>query len=344
MKQYLLPHGGCYYKAGMHTHTNISDGKLSPEEIKQIYMEKGYSIVAFTDHEILVPHPSLTDENFVAITSYEVSVGEKHPGIPGAKKCYHLNLYAKDPKQDVSAVFSMHYVWNDRMKSHVSPEAAAVDYRRVYSVEAVNDLIAKANADGFLVCYNHPLWSLQNYTDYAGLRGLWGVEVYNHSCTCAGYYETPQAYIDLLHENIEIFPVCSDDAHHAFECGGGWLMVNAERLEYSAVINALERGDFYASSGPEIKEFSIDGDTIHVSCSEAVSIGIVTERRTMRHARGTVDAPITEADFDLSKYIEDSKNTPFTPWRPFIRLEVVDKYGKTAYTRPYYLDQLDQTE
>ena len=62
----------------------------------------------------------------------------------------------------------------------------------------------------------------------------------------------------------------------------------------------------------------------------------------MRTARGTVDAPITEAELDLSKVISDSRNAPYTQWTPFVRLEVVDKYGKVAYSRPFYLSELTE--
>ena len=68
MKKYLIPQNGRFYKANLHTHSTVSDGHLTPEEIKRVYMENGYSIVAFTDHEILLPHNELTDENFLAVT------------------------------------------------------------------------------------------------------------------------------------------------------------------------------------------------------------------------------------------------------------------------------------
>ena len=47
--QVLLPETG-YYKANLHCHTTIFDGKLTPEETKRVYQEQGYSIIAFTDH------------------------------------------------------------------------------------------------------------------------------------------------------------------------------------------------------------------------------------------------------------------------------------------------------
>ena len=55
MKTYLLPKEGNFYKANLHCHTTVSDGKRTPEEIKELYMRNGYSIVAYTDHEVLIP-------------------------------------------------------------------------------------------------------------------------------------------------------------------------------------------------------------------------------------------------------------------------------------------------
>jgi len=38
MKRYLLPEAGEFYKANLHCHTNVSDGKFSPEEVKAMYV------------------------------------------------------------------------------------------------------------------------------------------------------------------------------------------------------------------------------------------------------------------------------------------------------------------
>ena len=50
----LIDENKNFYKANMHAHSVYSDGKLTPEQIKKAYVEKGYSIVAFTDHEVVV--------------------------------------------------------------------------------------------------------------------------------------------------------------------------------------------------------------------------------------------------------------------------------------------------
>ena len=38
------------YKANLHSHSNLSDGKLSPTEMKELYKANGYDILAITDH------------------------------------------------------------------------------------------------------------------------------------------------------------------------------------------------------------------------------------------------------------------------------------------------------
>ena len=65
----------------MHCHTTISDGHFTPEEIKKLYMEKGYSIVAYSDHELIRDHSDLSDENFLAITSSEFSIDDTVPSF-----------------------------------------------------------------------------------------------------------------------------------------------------------------------------------------------------------------------------------------------------------------------
>ena len=107
MKQYLLPEAGSFYKVNLHAHTVISDGRLTPEEVKEIFKAHGYSAVAFTDHEIMLDHSDLTDDGFVALTAYEYGfdLSKRNPVsavYEGAVKTHehtpkvHLNLYSKD--------------------------------------------------------------------------------------------------------------------------------------------------------------------------------------------------------------------------------------------------------
>ena len=76
MKKYLLPKDGRFYKANLHCHTNYSDGTMTPQQVKEHYMAHGYSIVAYTDHHIMVPHMELRDADFLPLIGVELNVDE----------------------------------------------------------------------------------------------------------------------------------------------------------------------------------------------------------------------------------------------------------------------------
>ena len=46
MRKYLLPKEGSFYKANLHCHTTLSDGKMTPQEVKDYYLKNRYNIVA----------------------------------------------------------------------------------------------------------------------------------------------------------------------------------------------------------------------------------------------------------------------------------------------------------
>ncbi|MBE6674237.1 MAG: PHP domain-containing protein, partial [Ruminococcaceae bacterium] len=62
MKKYIISPKLNWYRANMHCHTTVSDGSLTPEQVKEEYKKMGYSIVAYTDHEIIREHNDLTDD------------------------------------------------------------------------------------------------------------------------------------------------------------------------------------------------------------------------------------------------------------------------------------------
>ena len=137
-----------------------------------------------------------------------------------------------------------------------------------------------------------------------------------------------------------VFPISSDDAHALSGCFRGWVQVKADKLEYKAVMDALERGDFYASTGPEIHELYIEDGIVHIECSDAREIFLHTERRETRAKRGTAESPVREANFDLKKFIAASGNRIAMRYRPWFRLEVIDHAGRNAVTRAFYVDEL----
>ena len=336
MKKYLLTKEGKFYKANLHMHTNISDGRMSVEETKQAYLEKGYSIVAFTDHEVMVPHTELSDETFLALTSTEIAFNQESPHPFPYLKCYHLNLYSKEPLKSDYSTFNIRSIWLAHSLQYVTDEQVKVNYKKVYSTDCVNDIIRKAKEEKCLVSYNHPVWSLQGYEDYINLKGLWGVEWYNTGCVNAGYKDSIKPIDELLRKGERVFPLATDDSHGLDDRFGGWVMVKAKNLNYDTIFNALEVGDFYSSSGPEILELTLEDGIINVKTSSCYRIILTTDRRETIFVNGD---DINCATFDINSYLEESKTNINQP--QYIRITVIDSTGNEAYSRAYFIDELE---
>ena len=97
MFSYIAP-GAKQYRANLHSHTNLSDGTLTPEQMVQAYQEKGYSILAITDHEAPYDHTALSTDDFLLLTGYEAYIRPSPTcEFDLFKPEIHLNLLAKDP-------------------------------------------------------------------------------------------------------------------------------------------------------------------------------------------------------------------------------------------------------
>ena len=117
MKKYLLPKTGFFYKANMHCHTTLSDGKLTPQEIKEHYKNKGYSVVAFTDHDIFIPHPELKDDNFLPLNGFEVEINQENTeNIHAAKTC-HICFVALNENITEQPMWNPEYLFGNAPKN-----------------------------------------------------------------------------------------------------------------------------------------------------------------------------------------------------------------------------------
>lgn len=340
MKKYLLPNEGRFYKACMHVHTTISDGTTTPEETKKIYMEKGYSIVAFTDHEVIVPHNDLADENFLPITSYEMGINDNGNTWPFTKT-YHLNYYSPDKNAGSHPCFDINYTnYNKAISSNVTEEMKKFQYDRVYTNDCINDIVKKCNDLGGLVSYNHPYWSHQNYSDYINLKGFWGVEVHNTGGGAGGYIEQVTPYKDLLDAGEHLVPLCTDDAHYPSQMGGGWIMVKAKSLDYDVVFSALKNKDLYSSTGPEIYDLFYEDGKVQIKTSKARRIYMSTNCRSDQLFRGANNVLVENATFDLNYLIKSCNEQKAPLNRCYFRFTVEDDNGNKAYTRAYFLDEI----
>lgn len=329
-----------YYKANLHTHSIVSDGRLTPEEVRDAYKGEGYSILALTDHSVIVEHPQLNQEDFLMITGVEIDMDDRDdPTGICRRRQKHLCLLSKTP----------HNNWlpykDPEPKETSVPYEQYMDYggmSREYSAENANRVIKACNEHGYLVTYNHPCWSLENYPDYAPLEGLWGMEYRNTGSINLGYDENNgRIYDDFLLQGKRLMPICADDMHRAVKPNGmvclarAWTMVGAEELTYESVIEALEQGELYSSCGPEIHSVAWDGEKVHVKCSPCARIQVLTHTRVAGVAEGE---DLTEATLDIAKWVPWAKKHE----NAYLRVIVTDAKGYYAVTRAYFKDELEE--
>ncbi len=332
----LLPETGTYYKANMHCHSTFSDGHATVEELKEIYKRHGYSIVAFTDHNVMLDHSDLNDSGFMAITGYEMDVNDESNGRSRSHTpCTHICFYSKDPHNTAIPCFHPQYIRHGQLVEELRATqkySGTPDYIRDYW--NVNDMIEKTCREGFLACFNHPTWSEQDLDDYRNIRGVFAMEIYNHGCAVDGYPEfNDHAYDEMLRRGNKIFCIASDDNHNKrpeghprWDSCGGFIMIKAEKLEYNTIMKALEKGDFYASTGPEIYDLWVEGEEIHIRCSPVEKIAYTTYGRRASVATGEkVGDKITEAVLKASG-TEDR----------YGRITLYDGAGHFAWTRAYF--------
>lgn len=327
--KYLLPQVP-YYKANLHTHSTISDGKWTPDEVKRFYKDNGYSILALTDHNVTIDHSNMTEPGFLMITGVEVDIP-----VANARKTCHLCMLSRDP----------HLQWIPFRDPDILPhmhsyeaQCACEELPREYCPENINRVIAKANEKGFLVTYNHPAWSLEYYPDYSPLEGLWAMEYCNSSCLASGYDEhNGWVFREFLNIRKDLMPIMADDAHNVlhgksgYPCAGiAWTMIGAEKLEYDCVMDALARGNLYSSTGPEIHGLTWDEGILRLTCSPAAKIRLIKNRRPGRMVWGE---GVTEAEFNLRKWIELSQDDP-DAWFYVIVNAADGTYAVTRAFRP----------
>ena len=341
MRTYLLPQGGRFYKANLHCHTTVSDGRLSPEEVKRAYMAHGYSIVAYTDHDVMIDHSELAEDGFLPLRGYEMEINESaHTGslLRHLKTC-HMCLIALDP--DVTRQVCWH------REKYVPRQAAAFrdkvdfdrrlpDYERIYTCAGISDMMQKGRAGGFFVTYNHPAWSREGAAEYLGYSGMHAMEICNWSGLAAGHEDyAPYIYDDMLRHGKRIYCISADDNHNnksdPYEDSfGGFTMVKAERLEYRTIAKALLDGHFYASQGPEIHELYVEDGRVHITCSPARQISIATGARCNESVWERDGKLLTGASFQL------------LPDCDYFRLTVTDAEGRHANTNAYFMDSLNK--
>ncbi|MEN6384269.1 MAG: CehA/McbA family metallohydrolase [Phycisphaerales bacterium] len=223
---------GCWYKAALHVHTTASDGDVNlPERIRQ-YMEKGYDVVAVTDHWKTNKIDKFSDEKFLVINGMEAH--------PRGNHFVCLNL----PE-------------GFEIKKDLEPQQV---------INVVND-VGGCVIYGHPYWLGHNINDMTSVNGYVAIEVYNGTCDVGISKGCSSVH-----WDQLLVKGHILPAVAVDDIHTSRDINLGWTMIKAGGLNTKEIMNSLKTGCYYASCGPEIKKYSVENGVVRIECSPVSKI------------------------------------------------------------------------
>lgn len=296
---------GRFFRGNLHTHSTLSDGILEPDEVCRRYKAEGYDFIALTDHFIgqygypIADTKPFRDNMFTTILGAELHSGAMENG-----ELWHI-LAAGLPED---------FAPSNTPGFHPVPDQ-----------ESGPEIARRAREAGAFVVIAHPQWSGLTLNDARSIDAAHAVEIYNHGCATgcdrADGFHTADL---LLSEGRQLSLVATDDAHFSEpDHFGGWVMVKAEANTPALLLEALKRGDFYSSQGPEIKGVRLSAKELTVECTAVVSVIVQGQGSAATAIHGH---SLTSASVPLERFAS-------SPW---IRATIIDRSGKRAWTNPIW--------
>jgi hypothetical protein len=296
-----------WYKGNTHAHTLNSDGDSTPDEVARWYREHRYQFVVLTDHNYLTSVDGLNalhgaDEKFLVVKGEEVtSTFDKKP--------IHVN--GLDVARSVGA---------QKGESVVDVIQRSVDaIRAAKGVPSVNhpNFGWAITADELRQVRNTRLFEVFN--GHPRVNNLGG----------GGVPGTEAAWDSILSAGVLLYGIAVDDAH-AFKRPGdptvplpgtGWVHVRAPRLESRAILDALERGDFYASTGVELQDYQVTADAMTITVKQETwakyRIQFIGKAGRLLHEAASSPATYT-----------------FKGGEGYVRARILESNGWMAWTQP----------
>lgn len=289
---------GRFRRGSLHSHSDRSDGALSPEDVALRYRDAGYDFVAITDHFRAEYGFPVTDTRSLRTPDFTTLVGAE--------------LHA--PRTEVGSSW------------HIVAVGLPLDFRPPGPGETGPELARRARADGAFIGMAHPAASLLTLADAESLDAAHAVEVYNALAAREDRGDSWHLTDVLLGRGHRLTAYAADDAHFQPHDPPGcvsWVQVRAEALDPAALLTALKAGHYYASTGPELHDVRIDDGLLTVRCSPARKILLTGGTPGLQVIEGK---DLTEGTLPVAMFSTG-----------YCRVTVEDADGGRAWTNPIHL-------
>ena len=316
-----------FLKGQLHAHTGASGDSETPvADVVRWYDEHDYDFIVITDHNRITEAEG-TDGMLV---------------FPGVELTQNLDVCYPPPEGDNRCLLHVNALFVDPSRSD---DAAAVTRPGSPDrVELFDHGVRVSGALGGIAQLNHPNFHYAADARVLGLvarRGLTIFELANEAVDSNndGDERHPSLEVvwdDVLSSGARLWGTATDDAHHYYDAAEvrargelahtgdrGFVMVRAERNRDS-IRDAIQRGDFYSSSGVLLEDVRAAERSVEVVVS-AQSPGehefrFIGNGRVVHRERGR------EARFDAGR-----------AKLRYVRVVVEDPKGRKAWTQPHFL-------
>lgn len=293
-----------WYKGNLHTHSYWSDGDEFPEMIMDWYKSNGYHFVALSDHNILaagekwkrIPTEKIYRDAFdTYLKKYGedwVSYRVEKEGLEVKLKTFdeYRSLFEEEEQFLILQAEEITDRYEDKpihlnatnLQKLIEPQGGnnVVEVLQ-NNIDAVNEQRAETGVP-VIPHINHPNFyyaiSLQDLIQLSGERFF---EVFNGHAGVHNLGDSIHMGTEEMWDKVNIaylkqgkplmYGLATDDSHNYHQIGSkwhnagrGWIMVKAERLEAAALIEAMEQGDFYASTGVVLHRLDFDQNTLSI--------------------------------------------------------------------------------
>ncbi len=246
------------HKANLHTHTTQSDGQGTPNEVVDAYHERGYTILAITDHNLCTwPWTEFGSMERKGRALMGDNAAEREPDVPSEERRNpEVPAYEdRDPE-----ALGMVAIAGNEPSIHHHCNSFFVEYEtRSRELDQTIEEVAEL---GGLVMINHPgrYWDPEEdgtianevvgrYTTlFRNYDNVVGVEVINQGMR---YKHDIQLWDRILADLMPDRPAwgfSNDDMHRLDRLGRDWNVFLLETLDEASVRAAMESGQFYFSS------------------------------------------------------------------------------------------------
>lgn len=316
-----------WYRGNTHAHTLNSDGDVPPDDVVRWYREHGYQFTFVTDHEFITDVTPLNAVlgaagRFLVISAQEVTQRVADAAHPDGMRQAHVNALG------VSRV-----IRPLGERNIAAGTTVAATYARNLSAIRAAGGVGQVNHPNFR--WSVPLTELVDLPD-STLIEIWNGHptVYNLGGTDSAGHSMASVEVtwdSLLTRGKTLWAVADDDSHSfrpgdaenpdLARPGRGWVMVRADTLTADAILGALHRGDFYASTGVTLRDYRVSPSEIRVEIVRSDDRRYVTE---FIGSGGNVLAsvPGTSARYQI-------RGT-----EGYVRARVTDSSGRKAWLQP----------